>query len=217
MTTIVPNQTQFKLKSPGSFGINEDWLEQFCELRAKVLYNEGSRPYFKQPDGSFDDQDEFETSCYHLLAYRNAQLVGGIRLLPLESPYRCISSKIVGEEHFVKIIVEHYLKHNLRPAEVNRWVVEKKFQNTRIGLELAAGVIELSNILGFTLIGNGNSEKKANFHITHSGCVIISGNKDTYQSKIYNDDDIVLFKFANKMSPFLSKLAKNLDNIIKPS
>lgn len=207
--------TYFELKKPGAFNLQGTWLKNYVELRARVLYNKGERPFFKKNDGSFNDTDEFEADSYHLLAYKQERLIGGVRLLPLQYPYHCVSSKIVGKDVFNRIISEFFIQTDRFPAEVNRWVVDPAFQNTRVGIELMGVILVFAQSIGLTVIGNGNKTKTEHFHATHTGGFIFPGTT-AYQSDVYNDNEIVLYFIdKSKMSPFLLKVVNKVMPFIK--
>jgi hypothetical protein len=62
-----------------------DWLEAARRLRARVFYDGGRRPRFRDDDGNYGDPDPADLLSFHLLAYRGRELAACARFLPLHS------------------------------------------------------------------------------------------------------------------------------------
>jgi N-acyl-L-homoserine lactone synthetase len=84
-----------------------DWMEEVRLLRGSVFYADGRRPHFKIAQGEHYDPDPIDLHAYHVLAYRDYQLVGCVRVLPLVSnAARCTTEVLLGTKVFSEMLLE---------------------------------------------------------------------------------------------------------------
>jgi len=218
--TSLPKIT-WEVKVPASLNTLEsnDWLKQVTEMRGRVLYENGLRPFFQVGDNQFLDTDAFEASCYHILAKIDNHIVGCVRLLPLTESLDCVSSEAIGKEIFSSIIKRHYQDLSSL-AEISRWIADPHYQTTRVGYDLMFGVWALANHLGFQMIANGGHMVKDGIKLY--GVAYLSDNPGPYYSKKYNDNIYLLYfdknKLSNKAVKAIEKMTEilNLSSILPP-
>lgn len=62
------------------------WLVELRECRARIAWNSGRRPDFRQTDGTFVDPDPHDLRAYHLMVRTDAgELIACCRYAPLEA------------------------------------------------------------------------------------------------------------------------------------
>ncbi|MFB7717940.1 hypothetical protein [Nocardia sp. NPDC056100] len=62
------------------------WLVELREFRARIAWNSGRRPDFRQTDGTFADPDPHDLRAYHLMVRTDAgELIACCRYAPLEA------------------------------------------------------------------------------------------------------------------------------------
>jgi hypothetical protein len=118
--------------APASFN---DWLAEVREMRARVLYDQGRRPFFRAADGGFDDPDPVDLDAYHIVARSQARAVGYARVVPLAAESGFISFTI-GEQRFERILRDIGTTRE-RACEAARWAVVPEWRG-ELGPHLVA-------------------------------------------------------------------------------
>lgn len=195
---------RWEIKLPEHLSPNEsyEWLPSVCKMRGLALYEKGRRPYFQKNAHFFYDEDDFEYQSYHILAKLKNNIVGCIRLLPLNENLSCISQQIIGPGIFTKLIQDNSLIGE-KIFETNRWIVHPRYRKTRIGFYLGYAALALATHLGNRLIANAGFKSQS--LIEHYGGTLFSQQAGPYYSKKYQDS-VYMFQFE---SARLSVRAKN--------
>jgi GNAT superfamily N-acetyltransferase len=60
------------------------WLRELRGSRARSVWENGLRPTFRDATGAFDDPDPHDLHAHHLVLTVGTEMVGGVRLAPLE-------------------------------------------------------------------------------------------------------------------------------------
>jgi hypothetical protein len=122
------------------------WLTEVREMRGKIFYDQGRRPFYRLPDGSFHDSDPADLYAYHVIARSQGRAVGYARVMPLEVPLGFISS-IIGIERF-----EHILRDlgttQEHACEAARWAVVPEWRGG-LGHRIVAASWAVARWLGF--------------------------------------------------------------------
>jgi hypothetical protein len=99
-----------------------DWLGEVREMRGRVFYDDGRRPFFRMNDGSFGDPDPVDLNAYHLVARSRGRAVGCARIVPPENILSGFIASIIGRQRFDQIL-QDLGTHRERTCEASRWVV----------------------------------------------------------------------------------------------
>jgi len=131
----------------GQFG----WLDEIREFRARVLYDNGRRPGFRQGDGRFADGDRLDQTAHHLSAQVAGVVAGCVRLLPVRDGDRCLTEQLIGPTRFAEML--RGLGANRSEAiEGGRWVADPMHRTARLGMLLAAGGVAVARALGYRML-----------------------------------------------------------------
>jgi hypothetical protein len=111
------------------------WLAEVREMRARVLYDQGRRPFFRLADGGFNDPDPVDIEGYHVIARSQDRAIACARLVPLavESGFLPFT---IGPQRF-----EHILRDlgtaRERACEASRWAVVPEWRG-QLGSRIVA-------------------------------------------------------------------------------
>ena len=112
------------------------WLREVREMRGRVFYEDGRRPFFRMPDLSFDDPDPADLNSYHVIASAEGRPVGYARIVPFCGSMPGFISSSIGVEKLYSIL--HTLNTDEAHAcEASRWVVVPEFRG-RLGSWMVA-------------------------------------------------------------------------------
>jgi hypothetical protein len=147
---LCSTEIALELRAPGQ--TSAAWLRELQEIRGRVLYEDGRRPYFRRPDGRFCDPDPSDAEAFHIVARSQGRLAGCARILPADLPTGWIPS-VIGERRLAEIL--HDLGASREHAcDASRWVVAPEFRGSLgrriVGVALAVGRW-LSVEVGFVL------------------------------------------------------------------
>src|SRR5215831_517640 len=73
-----------------------DWLDEVREMRGRVFYDDGHRPFFRMNDGSFGDPDPVDVHAYHIVVRSQGRAVGCARIVPPESILSGFIASVIG-------------------------------------------------------------------------------------------------------------------------
>ena len=122
------------------------WLAEVREMRGRVLYDEGRRPFFRLPNGSFYDSDPADLHAYHVIARSQGRAVGSARVLPLAVELSFISFTI-GIERFEHILRDLGTTWE-HACEAARWAVVREWRG-RLGHRIVMASWAVARWLGF--------------------------------------------------------------------
>lgn len=126
----------------------QPWMAQLRSFRARVLYDDGLRPRFRDLSGEFVDPDPLDLHAQHIVASAEGELVGCIRLIPmLDTPPGTIAG-LLGQDGLRRV----FSVVGAQPsdtAEVGGWAVAPQRRRSGHGIELAATAVALARKLGF--------------------------------------------------------------------
>jgi N-acyl-L-homoserine lactone synthetase len=128
-----------------------DWLDDIREFRARVLYDDGSRPSFRKNDGRYADSDPLDKPAHHLVARVAGAVVGCVRLLPVREVDVCLTEDLVGVTMFAAMLRSLGV-HRSQTMEGGRWVVDPMHRAARLGVRLAAGGVAIARASGYRLL-----------------------------------------------------------------
>jgi N-acyl-L-homoserine lactone synthetase len=101
------------------------WLDEVRTLRARVLHDHGRRPGFRTSEGTFADHDPADLQAHHLLAYRDDQLVGCSRFVPLNGNHPGLGEVLLGKERWDEILDRLGVTRE-QAIEGGRWAVREE-------------------------------------------------------------------------------------------
>jgi hypothetical protein len=139
------------------------WLDEIREFRARVLYDNGRRPAFRQGDGRYADSDRRDRAAHHLSARVAGVMAGCVRLLPVPDGDVCFTEQLVGPVRFAEILSELGVDRS-QTIEGGRWVVDPTHRPARLGVRLAAGGVAVARALGYRMlccpVGTGRKQDR---------------------------------------------------------
>lgn len=161
------------------------WLMALRSFRGQVLYEDGLRPYFRLGEEVYEDNCEADFYSFHLIAKKNDEIAGSVRITPLLDHLCSSSSDALGKEVFSDLLDKNgYVSQKL--AEIGRWTVSKKYKNTFLGFFLGLHSIDFANSINLKSFANGG--KKAQHMMSLFGGKLFSLNPGPYFIPKYNDE-----------------------------
>ncbi|MEV6073209.1 ThiF family adenylyltransferase [Nocardia sp. NPDC052001] len=152
---------------PRSGADHADRVSRLRELRARILYDNGRRPEFRDACGAHVDDQELDYGAWHFIARRHPRgpVLGYIRLSTPETGELFQSRAHLGEERYQRLLAEE----GAEPAntyEHSRLVVEHRARKLGLGVYLNAVAIGAAHHLGAKLmIGtSGTKDGQDRFH-----------------------------------------------------
>jgi len=131
----------------GKFGS----LNEIREFRARVLYDNGRRPRFRQADGRYTDEDRLDEAAYHLSARLAGALAGCVRLLPMSDHSSCLTEQLLGPSRFASMLRGLRVSRS-QMIEGGRWIVDPTRRGARLGVLLAAGGVAVARALEYEVL-----------------------------------------------------------------
>jgi N-acyl-L-homoserine lactone synthetase len=131
--------------------VQSGWLDQIREFRARVLYEDGRRPGFRQADGHYVDRDPLDEAAFHMCARVTGVVVGCVRLLPIRAGDLCFTEQLIGSSRFAQML-RGLDVHRSQTMEGGRWIVDPAHRAGRLGLLLAAGGVAVARALAYRLL-----------------------------------------------------------------
>jgi N-acyl-L-homoserine lactone synthetase len=139
------------------------WLEEIREFRARILYDNGRRPAFRQGDGRYADNDRLDRAAHHVSARVAGLVVGCVRLLPVPEGDVCFTEQLVGAARFAEMLSDLGV-HRSQTIEGGRWVVDPTHRASRLGVLLAAGGLAVARASGYRMlccpVGTGRKQDR---------------------------------------------------------
>lgn len=170
---------------------SQDWLAEVREMRGRVLYDHGRRPFFRRPDGSFDDIDPMDLNAYHIVARSLGQVVGCARIVPLSNVDACAISSTIGDQRFQEILQDLGTVRE-RTCEASRWVVMPECRGT-LGPHIVAASWAVASWLAvevaFVLVG---ARSKQDLALIRMGARAVSG-LPVFPSERFDDELRLLY------------------------
>lgn len=96
-------------------------MDEVREMRARVMYEQGRRPFFRAADGGFNDPDPVDFEAYHVIARSQNRAIACARLVPLAVASGFIPFTI-GHQRFERILRDLGTARE-RACEASRWAV----------------------------------------------------------------------------------------------
>ena len=135
--------------APQPIGLIPGWLRELREMRGRVWYDGGRRPFFRKSDGAFDDADPADLYAYHIIVREGGRPVGCSRLVPLLPGRPSFVVQYLGEDTFARIL-RRYSARRQRTCEASRWVVVPEHRNG-LGAHIVAATWAIAQRLGYEL------------------------------------------------------------------
>jgi hypothetical protein len=123
------------------------WLAELSVMRGQILYDQGRRPSFRLPDGSYADVDPLDAFAYHLLARTPTGIAGCVRLICLGSALTCVTESLLGPALFEELLRVLETPRE-RMSEPSRWMVQHDYRKTGLAMQVAAGIWAVAGWLG---------------------------------------------------------------------
>lgn len=134
-----------------------DWLVALRRFRAEVLYNDGLRPSFRLPDGTFHDDDPADLHAHHVVATVDDLPVATLRVVPLAAAGRGFCDRLIGVDGVDDLLG----RIGLARAEVwegSGWAVQTTRRRAAMGARVLAAGSAVARDLGMaTAIGAAGS------------------------------------------------------------
>ena len=110
-------------------GCFPDCVAEVREMRARIFYDDGRRPFFRRKEGNFDDPDPADMVAYHIIARWQGRAIGCARIVPPSSIQSGFIASTVGAERLEEILLELGIDRD-RTCEASRWVVVPEFRGS---------------------------------------------------------------------------------------
>jgi N-acyl-L-homoserine lactone synthetase len=127
------------------------WLHEIREFRARVLFDNGRRPRFRQTGGRFVDGDRFDDAAHHVVARVDGVVAGCVRLLPVADSGMCLTEELIGAARFAEMLYGLGANRS-QSVEGGRWVVEPTYRTRGLGVRLAAAGVAVARALGYRVL-----------------------------------------------------------------
>ena len=111
-------------------------LDEIREFRARVLYEAGRRPAFRDADGCYADRDPLDGAAHHVYARVAGVIVGSVRLLPVHALDLCLTEQLIGPVRFAQMLRTLNV-NRVETIEGGRWVVDPAHRVGRLGVLLS--------------------------------------------------------------------------------
>jgi len=199
-----------ELTSPTPF---PTWMNELREMRGRIIYENGHRPFFRLPDGKFDDFDADDLRAYHIIARLEGNAVGCARILPLAVGHPTTASSVLGEDRFNEILSTMGVTRD-RACEASRWlVVPECRKGLGPGIVAASWAVArwLSAKTSFVLAGTRQKQDRA---LTRLGARAVDG-LPLLRSEIFDDDLRLLYFDVATPSPWMEKQIAELTGALK--
>ena len=147
-------------------------LDEIREFRARVLYEAGRRPAFRDADGSYADRDPLDRAAYHVYARVAGAIVGSVRLLPVPARDLCLTEQLIGPARFAQMLRTLNV-NRVETIEGGRWVVDPAHRVGRLGVLSSRSRVAVAQALGYRMlvfpVGTGRN-RIACWHVLVSNC-----------------------------------------------
>lgn len=153
VTPPLPDAVEWSLRAPppaASRPAEAPWLTELRSVRARVLYDGGRRPGFRAVDGRHRDPDPVDLHAHHVLARREGELLGAIRLMPLTSGQPGTLERLLGAGRLEEVIAA-LGAGRAEAVEAGGWMVVPEARGTGVATRLVAATVALSWHLGARL------------------------------------------------------------------
>lgn len=183
-------------------------LKEIVQFRTKVYLKTTKSKEFE-----LDTDEILDKNSYHIIAFVNGEIVGYIRITPLDIDIDCIFLRAFGKERFQTVYRQLTTENQL--AEVSRWCTDSRFSPHFLGIKIFSGFWALIIKLQHNVISiNG---KTTNFCTQQGGAKLIENNP--IYSAYYNDVIVPLYyQYNDPPADLLSLIQQmnmelNIDNL----
>jgi predicted GNAT family N-acyltransferase len=181
------------------------WLSEIWSFRGYVLYNNGQRPQFRVAEDDYSDVDVTDFYCYHILAYRDSQLVGCIRLLPLSNFSTGFTESCFGANIFKKVL-EELIVEKAEVLEGGRWLTHPDHRTCNEGKQLVSAAASLAKYLGYRIILSSTGTKdRQHLILIRLGFKPVSSVKPFYNEAFFDTLQMMCFELL-KAPPHFERM-----------
>lgn len=124
-------------RQTGTTAAAASWLDELQELRGRVLFDNGRRPNFLQPDGRYRDPDPLDVVSYHLVVRWGGVIAGCARVTPLTHGTRGVVEHTLGTDGFERMLATIGASRGIT-SEASRWIVAPEFRGGSLAFHLVA-------------------------------------------------------------------------------
>ena len=96
-------------------------------MRGRIIFNNGQRPAFQKPDGTFADPDPVDPFSFQVAARSSGKLVGCARLLPCKDALTVWTETLLSRTALQDILSELDSSIELT-GEAGRWIVDPEHE-----------------------------------------------------------------------------------------
>lgn len=169
----------------------ENWLTELREMRGRIAYELGRRPWFRKDDDSFEDADTLDLFAYHIIARSGGQAVGCARVILFREVDSSTVSSIVGEKRF-ECLLRDLGTTREQACECSRWIVAPGHRG-ELGRRIVAATWavcrQLSAQVAFVLAG---THQKQDLALIRMGARAVPA-LPLFPSKAFDDDLRLLY------------------------
>jgi 3-oxoacyl-[acyl-carrier-protein] synthase-3 len=179
------------------------------ELRARILFDDGRRPDFRDPDGSYTDVQDLDYGAWHFIARREVDgpPLGYVRLATPAAGPLFQSREYLGAERYDELLRAEGLNPD-HVFEHSRLVVERQARRLGLGRYLNAHAIAAAHCLGAAaMIGtSGTADGQDGFH-QRFGFRPVPGTR-RFMPRYTEDVLIMLHKIADGAGEFAALVGR---------
>lgn len=198
---------------PDAGGDARDLVGRVRELRARILFDDGRRPDFRDAAGAHVDDEDLDFGAWHFIARRDTdgRVLGYVRLCP-PSPGRISHTEaFLGSGRYQELLDAEGLPVE-RTFEHSRLVVEHHARKLGLGVYLNAMAIAAAHSLGAAaMIGtSGTADGQDRFH-ERFGYRAVDGTR-RYVEHV-TEDVVVMFRRVEDGAGEYSSLIGRLEDV----
>jgi hypothetical protein len=170
------DEYEWQLALPAHLGNDQDaWLEELSAMRGRIIFDNGLRPSFRRPNGTFADPDPVDAAAFHVTARFAGKLAGCARLLKFADARTHWTHSLLGNGTLDRILADFGSSTELA-GESGRWIVDPEHRCGQVGPYLMAGVYAVGRWLGLkTILGWSGTHQKQDKAFSSMGWQPVAG------------------------------------------
>jgi hypothetical protein len=196
------------LAAPGD--AEPGWLSEVREFRARVLYDDGRRPGFRQDDGRYVDDDRLDKVAHHVVVRIDGMVAGCVRLLPVSNDAMCLTEQLIGIDRFADML-QALRACRGESIEGGRWVVDPTYRVLGLGRSLAAGGVAVARALRarllFCPVGIGGKQDRV---LARLGLAAVP-NLPLIGAPQFDDELRLMYVCPNRLTPHFRELVDGME------
>jgi predicted GNAT family N-acyltransferase len=172
-------------------------LQDTCLFRSHVLFDSGTRKDFGKYGKRFGDVQYADFESYHIVACRQSEILGTIRVTP--PLVETVGASVLGPEDYAKLL-DHVGARAEQVIEINRLMIDRRIRKSELGRTLMYAAVALIENLWdrqkMVILGSaGNNTKQTQFFVNYTDYELIPGVANKFADTF--NDQITFIKYKN--------------------